>query len=340
MDRFSLVLALVGVAASGLGCGAGDDGAFEGSTPTRDTVALQIPGGGGVTTTGALTDTGVRKSELLGEKADGYKVTVAISDLVNGSTAAVLALVHAVIAYPPTSVASETAVWGPYSEPLKANAWRLTVTKSPSTSSPAPGWQSPRPPTTALSWWCYPVCTPGPSTRSAISSADSAAGPSRSTGTRPPRCPITTTTSARRRSPTRGSIRPPPWPSTWPFTASRTKIAKGDLRRRLSLRGHAGRGRRPPVRGQPGRLPGPGRRDGQGDPDPSSRWQETGAGRSDVRVTGGDLATSPSSWPPPRNAGMWDSRRSYKLVSYDAAGSWGAESSCAFGSADFVTLAP
>ena len=41
MDRSSLVLALVGVAASGLGCGAGDDGALEGSTPTKDTVALK-----------------------------------------------------------------------------------------------------------------------------------------------------------------------------------------------------------------------------------------------------------------------------------------------------------
>ena len=42
---------------------------------------------------------------------------------------AALILVKTIVSFPPTSVHGDTAVWGPHSEPLDKNAWRLTVTR-------------------------------------------------------------------------------------------------------------------------------------------------------------------------------------------------------------------
>jgi hypothetical protein len=342
MYRFSLVLALVGGAASGLGCGAGDDGAFEGSTPTKDTVALQIPGGGTATTAGALTDTGVRKGELLGEKADAYKLTVAISDLVNGSTALVLALVRAVTEYPPTSVAGETAVWGPYTEPLKANAWRLTVTK---VAKHQFAWHLDGKPK-ASDDSMFVVVLSGMHTRAVDSLGhllhgfgsgafsidwDAAAtlpdhddnvGQASFTYSRlAPAAPVAIDVAFHgiKDKDRKGEI----FDAVYHYAA--TPGAGGDLQYGANQDDYPG--------------PGP-----TGTAKETlalhSRWQETGAGRSDVRVTGGDLATSP--FVMATSSECWDAGFAsvYKLVSYDAAGSWGAESSCVFASADFVTLAP
>ena len=41
----------------------------------------------------------------------------------------VLVLVKTIVSFPPTRVDGETATWGPHSEPLDKNAWRLTVTR-------------------------------------------------------------------------------------------------------------------------------------------------------------------------------------------------------------------
>jgi hypothetical protein len=49
--------------------------------------------------------------------------------VVNRATAAVLDLVKGITEYPPTTVDGDTAVWGPGTDPLSANTYRLTVTK-------------------------------------------------------------------------------------------------------------------------------------------------------------------------------------------------------------------
>jgi hypothetical protein len=111
------------------GCGKADEGsgssAFASATPTEETVALAIPAG---TAAAASGQDGVRTSALLGEEADSYKLTRAVTAVVNSGTAAVLVLVKTIVSYPPTSVSGgDTAVWGPYAEPLAKKAWRLTV---------------------------------------------------------------------------------------------------------------------------------------------------------------------------------------------------------------------
>jgi len=66
-----------------------------------------------------------------------------------------------------------------------------------------------------------------------------------------------------------------------------------------------------------------------------SRWLETGAGRSDVQISGGDAPT-----PAPTVNECWDIsfNSAYKNTSYDATQSWGQESSCAFTPAAYSTL--
>ena len=112
----------------------------------------------------------------------------------------VLVLVKTIVSFPPTSATATTAVWGPHSEPLDKNAWRLTVTRvEPHVFSWALDGK-PRPPTTARS----SRSCPGTHTRAVDATAarlrTTAAARSWSTGTRRRRCPITTTRSASRRS--------------------------------------------------------------------------------------------------------------------------------------------
>ena len=128
MKRSSVVFGMTAMLAgtSLAGCKLMDDD-FAGSTPTAENVALAVPAS---TRQSALTATdGTKVSALLGEEAGSYQLTRAVTGIVNGATGLVLVLVKTIVSYPPTSVNGETAVWGPHSEPLDKNAWRLTVTR-------------------------------------------------------------------------------------------------------------------------------------------------------------------------------------------------------------------
>src|SRR6185295_920147 len=102
---------------------------YRGGVPLRETVALHVPGaadnGGALTIQGGE---GSVKSALVGEKAGMYVVTRLVTAVVNGGTWAVLSLVKTIVGYPATTVdrAAQTAVWGPYTDPLSPNTWRLT----------------------------------------------------------------------------------------------------------------------------------------------------------------------------------------------------------------------
>jgi hypothetical protein len=113
-------------------CGLKDDDGFREGVPASDTVSLKVPASAQAMAQGYLSagdgTTGVR-SALLGQTAELYNTTRAVTDIVNGGTFAVLTLVHTIVQFPPTTVANDTAVWGPYSEALKRNAWRLTVNR-------------------------------------------------------------------------------------------------------------------------------------------------------------------------------------------------------------------
>jgi hypothetical protein len=126
MKRLTSMCALVGlttVIVAGSGCRKTDAEAFRAGVPTREAVVLQVAGAPTDGTSGATT------SALLGQKADTYMVTRLVTAVVNGGTWAVLTLVKTVVAFPPTSVSQDMAVWGPHTDPLSPNTWRLTVTR-------------------------------------------------------------------------------------------------------------------------------------------------------------------------------------------------------------------
>jgi hypothetical protein len=98
--------------------------AFREGLPSSESVKLNVPGSSGQ----ALTGGQVRQG-LEGEESGMYKLTRGATVIVNGSTVAVLKLIEEVVEHPPTSLEGNTAVWGPHSQPLAKNAWRLTVTR-------------------------------------------------------------------------------------------------------------------------------------------------------------------------------------------------------------------
>jgi hypothetical protein len=68
-----------------------------------------------------------------------------------------------------------------------------------------------------------------------------------------------------------------------------------------------------------------------------SRWQESGAGRADIKVAGGDLATTEATANECWNTGDLGFPSVYQTNSYgDAAKIWGAQTDCVFPTADYA----
>ena len=126
----ALALALV-VPALTVGCGRldGDGDEYRQGVPLREDVEIVVPGV--EQQAAALRADGVleTRSKLLGETAALYTLTRNVTSVVNSGTAAVLGLVRAITLFPPSSVDKDDAiaVWGPHTEPLSPNTWRLTV---------------------------------------------------------------------------------------------------------------------------------------------------------------------------------------------------------------------
>jgi hypothetical protein len=339
MERLALMCACVGMtAAAAAGCGMVDSDGFRGGVPTRDTVALRVPG---ADATGALTVTDGVQSALVGQKADTYVTTRAITAVVNGGTYAVLTLVRTIIDFPASSVSGDTAVWGPHTEPLSPNTWRLTVSRL------APH---------QFHWLLE---------ARAKTAADSA---------------FVTIISGTHTEALGAGGRPlegfgsgdfaVDWDAaaTLPehdnnvgkaaFTYARVSPAAvvtvdvdfhgikddktGEIHDALYRYGE--------TPGAGGQLDYAADQDVSPGPGPTgtakehftvhSRWQETGAGRCDVRISGGDLTGT--AFDGTAGSECWDSNflSSFRDVAYDPDpnGKWGAETSCAFSPAAYSTL--
>ncbi|MBL9038873.1 MAG: hypothetical protein JNG84_10185 [Archangium sp.] len=77
-----------------------------------------------------LTGTSTRRDGLDGDPAFFYGITRGVTVVVNTSVAAVLSLVSTIVSYPATSITGNVAVWGPHTDALSPNTWKLTVTQS------------------------------------------------------------------------------------------------------------------------------------------------------------------------------------------------------------------
>ena len=87
-------------------------------------VELKLPGA----TQQPLTGEGTKRDGLEGETAAFYGFTRGVTVLVNTGVAATLTLVEKIVEYPPTTTTPTSATWGPHTEALSPNTWKMTVT--------------------------------------------------------------------------------------------------------------------------------------------------------------------------------------------------------------------
>jgi len=104
--------------------GVDEDSVFARGVPRQETVMMKVPGA----TSGAVTVESERQA-VLGEIAEWYTNTRAVSGVVNAGAIAVGTLVKLVTLHPPTTVTVDQAIWGPYQGPLDPIEWKVTVTR-------------------------------------------------------------------------------------------------------------------------------------------------------------------------------------------------------------------
>jgi hypothetical protein len=320
-------------------CGMHEDDSFREGVPTSDAVALKVPGGSSAVAQGALAadgTTGVR-SALLGDQADLYVTTRDLTRVINGGTYSVLTLVRTIVGYPATTVASDSAVWGPYTDPLSPNTWRLTVTRvdlhSYDYRLEARAKQDPD--TAFISILV--------GHHNALVGAKGATLEGVGSGT------FSVDWDAEQTLPEHDKI-----VGKADFTYARQSLAEavsigvvftgikddktGEIFNAVyQYAATPGAGGDFQYAAHQDALPGPG-------PTNSalelltihSRWQETGAGRSDVQISGGDAPVTPAV----TVSECWDAGflSQYRNASYDPTTSWGDEASCVFTPAAYSAL--
>jgi len=81
--------------------------------PTADQVKIKLP---------------AASQRMLGDLANYYVVTRDVTRTLNGGTAWVLILIHAIVQYPVTSTSGNVYTWGPWSDALDPAEYKLDVT--------------------------------------------------------------------------------------------------------------------------------------------------------------------------------------------------------------------
>jgi hypothetical protein len=340
--RFARLLPLLAVCLPGLalvpGCGLGDDNEFRDGVPSSDSVALKVPEGQSRTQGSLAAGDGVVevRGALLGQTADLYQTTRNVTVVINGGTLAMLTLVHTIVQFPPTDVGGDTAVWGPHSEPLSPNAWRLTVTRVAPHSFDYVLAAKPK----LASDSAFIAILSGH--HNVVAGPHGRAIEGLGNGT------FTVDWDAAQTLPEHDKI-----VGRADFTYARASFSE-----RASI-GVVFTGVKDDLNGeiynanyQYAATPGAGgdfqyaaHRDVLPGPVPTgsarelfsihSRWLETGAGRADVMISGGE---SPA--PAPIVNECWDAAfaSTFKNTSYDPTQTWGQESTCVFSSASYSSL--
>src|SRR5262245_9041282 len=99
------------------GCGASSD--FQSGLPTRQELAIEVPGGG--------TTSGASQPELLGGQAGFCTMTVQISRQLNGAAESFFGQIDTALATPPSVHDDTHAIWGPFTQALSPVAVVLEV---------------------------------------------------------------------------------------------------------------------------------------------------------------------------------------------------------------------
>lgn len=310
------------IAVVGTACGVDQAQAFRDGFPKADEVTMKAPGG---TKGQPLAGASTRRDGLEGDASLFHAFTRGVTVLVNGGAVLTLGLVEEITEYPPTTLTQDQAVWGPHTNALSPNTWRFTVTRT------APNEYSyaleGKPKTAADS--AYRVVLSGShvhtgyklGTGAFLLDFDAAQ-------TLPEHGPEVGRVQYEYARPAAGA--------TIVVDANFDDVRDADTG---ALVDAAYRYREVPANG--GALEfqlnknvvtsGPALEVVT----VKSRWLETGAGRSDARVSGGDVPGQSATI-----AECWDSNflSRYAAASFNPAAGWGTEAACAFATAEYSTL--
>ncbi len=99
---------------------------FREGLPSKQMVQVKEPGG----SAGQRLESNEVSGLALGQRSDFYTFTRGATVIVNGGTAFVLNLLEEITKNTPTSLEGDVAVWGPHTDALSPNTWKLTVTKT------------------------------------------------------------------------------------------------------------------------------------------------------------------------------------------------------------------
>lgn len=319
MMRGLLVAALAVVATA---CGVDQAQGFRDGFPKADEVAMKVPSGGG---TQPLSGASTRRDGLDGDPSLFHAVTRGVTVVVNGGAALVLGLVEEITEYPPSSVTQDSATWGPHTNALSPNTWRFTVNR------------------TAPNEYAY-VLEGKPKTavdseyRVVLSGAHVHTGQKLGTGTFLIDWDVAQTLPEHDANVGRVQYvyARPAVGSTISIDANFDDVRDADSGQLVDA---AYRYREYPANG--------GSLEFQVNKDlvtstPAlevltikSRWLETGAGRSDARVSGGDVPAGSATV-----SECWDSSflSRFAEASFDPSAGYGSEAACAFTTAEYSTL--
>jgi hypothetical protein len=125
MKRIALALAAAWIA----GCGPtasdpADD--FRAASPSRQGIDIKTPSNGQALTSADVEST----QQALGQVAPWYVATRLATVAVNGTTAVILGICETIVSYPPTTLTDHEAVWGPWTEPLSPDTYKFTVDRN------------------------------------------------------------------------------------------------------------------------------------------------------------------------------------------------------------------
>jgi hypothetical protein len=342
MKRF-LVLGVLGAFGSMAvqGCNVADGDDFAGATPTAESVALNVPAGS--TTSGALTNDGVKRSPLLGEIAGSYQLTRALTSVVNGGTGFILLLVKTIVSYPPTSFDRDVgAVWGPHSEPLDRNAWRLTVDR---VERHVFDWKLDSKDKT-LGDDAFVTILQGRHTRA----TNDRNRPIENYGSGNFTIDWDAAATLPDHNPKEAGRATFTYSRLSPGAVQTINVDFDGVKHEMTGEIFDAVYRYSATPGSGGSMKYGEQRDAVPEPGNTgtaletftlhSRWMETGAGRSDYRSSGPDVTAALMG--DGQVSECWDTRfnSQFMSISYAPAEGWGMESSCAFGSADFSTVVP
>jgi hypothetical protein len=300
-------------------CSCGVDSEFKDGFPRASTVELKVPG---TATTQPLTGATTRHDGLEGDTAMFYGFTRGVTTVVNGGAGAVLSLVERITETPPTSVTADSAVWGPVTEALSPNTWRFTVTRR------------------APNDFAYRLEGRGKTQtdadyRTILSGTHMSAGHRLGTGTFTLDWQAALTLPEHDTNVGQASFvyARPNAEGQVQIDATFTQVRDNDSNQLVDATYHYAQ-----VPAQGGSLEFQLNKNLMGSAEVErlavrSRWQPTGAGRADVQLSGGDLQTSAATV-----SECWDSSFASRFfsASFELSLHWGAETTCAFSSAEYA----